>query len=338
MATCLVSVALAAPVAAQPAATGTVEKITVHGKALEGNLEGDSPDRDVMVYLPPGYGASPQKRYPVVYLLHGFTDDTDHWWGVVPHFVSVPKAMDAALASGATKEMILVMPNAYTRYFGSMYSSSPTTGNWEAYVADELVAHVDAHYRTIPEAKSRGLAGHSMGGYGTVRIGMKRPDVFSALYSMSACCLAPIPPPGPEVARKAEQLASPADLVPLDFPIKAAFAAAAAWSPNPKKPPFFLDLPTKDGQRVAEVHEKWIANAPLSFVDQYIGHLRRTRAFAIDVGTKDGLLSGSKRLDEVLAFYDVPHTYETYDGDHVSGVQQRLERKVFAFFSGTLQF
>ena len=98
------------PAAAQPAAAatppspeGSVEKITVHGRALEGNLEGDSPDRVVMVYLPPSYKTSPARRYPVVYVLHGFTDDTDHWWGVVPHFVSVPKAMNAALARGASK-------------------------------------------------------------------------------------------------------------------------------------------------------------------------------------------------------------------------------------------
>src|SRR4029453_8178925 len=120
------------------ASGGTVEKITVHGRALEGNLEGDSADRDVMVYLPPSYKTEPNRRFPVVYLLRGFTDDTDHWGGVVPHFVSVPKSMDKALGSGATKEMILVMPNAFTRYFGSMYSSSATTGDWELFVTREL--------------------------------------------------------------------------------------------------------------------------------------------------------------------------------------------------------
>jgi enterochelin esterase-like enzyme len=326
--------------AAQPssAATGTVEKITVHGKALEGNLEGDSPDRDVMVYLPPGYKSSPGKRYPVVYLLHGFTDDTDHWWGVVKHFVSVPKAMDTALAHGAASEMILVMPNAYTRYFGSMYSSGPATGNWEAFVADELVAYIDAHYRTIADPGSRGLAGHSMGGYGTVRIGMKRPDVFSAVYAMSSCCLAPGPPPDAERGRKAEQIRSPDELSAADFMLKAMFASAAAWSPNPKNAPLFLDLPTRDGQPRPEVIAKWIANAPLASVDQYISNLRRLRAIALDVGTKDWLLPGSKALHEVLDSYGIAHAYETYEGDHVSGVEARLETRVFAFFSKALQF
>ena len=150
-------------------------------------------------------------------ITHGFTDDTDHWWGVVPHFVSVPKSMDAALAFGASKEMILVMPNAFTRYFGSMYSSSATTGDWEAFIARELVAHIDAHYRTMPDVQSRGLAGHSMGGYGTIRIGMKYPDVFSSIYAMSACCLSPTLGFDTERGRKAEGVKEPDEVKSLDF-------------------------------------------------------------------------------------------------------------------------
>ncbi len=315
------------------AVTGTVERITVHGTSLEGNLEGDSPDRVVMVYLPPSYRTAPSRRYPVLYLLHGYTDDTDHWWGVLPHFVSVPKAMDAALASGAAKEMILVMPNAFTRYFGSMYSSSPATGDWERFVADELVAYIDGHYRTMADVSSRGLAGHSMGGYGTVRIGMKRPDVFSAIYAMSACCLSPGQAPDAEHARPLEQVTSPDEVKKLDFLGKAMFASAAAWSPDPKNPPLFLDLPTRDGQPRPDVLAKWTANAPLAMIDQYIDRLRRLHAIALDVGTKDRLLPGSKALDGVLTAYAIPHTFETYEGDHVSGVEQRLETRVFAFFS-----
>jgi len=320
------------------ASEGKVERVTVHGRALEGNLEGDAADRDVMVYLPPSYATSPSRRYPVVYMLHGFTDDTDHWWGVVPHFVSVPKAMNAALASGVAKEMILVMPNAFTKYFGSMYSSGATTGNWEAFVADELVAYIDAHYRTIADPASRGLAGHSMGGYGTVRIGMKRSDVFTAIYTMSACCLSPGRVPDAEAAKRAEQVKTPDEVKALDFMMKATFASAAAWSPNPKNPPLFLDLPTRGGQPRPEVLAKWTANAPLAAIDQYVSSLRRLHAIAIDVGTKDFLAPGSKALDEVLSAYGVPHVYETYDGDHVNRIQERLETKVFAFFTAHLQF
>ena len=54
------------------AATGTVDKIVVHGKSLEGNLEGDSPDREATVYLPPTYASDQSRRFPVIYLLHGY--------------------------------------------------------------------------------------------------------------------------------------------------------------------------------------------------------------------------------------------------------------------------
>src|SRR5271155_4534874 len=101
---------------------GSWEKITVHGKSLEGNLEGDSPDRDVSVYLPPSYPTARTRRYPVVYLLHGYTDSDDLWFGSKPHFINVPTVADKALASGG-REMIIVMPNAYTVFQGSMYSS-----------------------------------------------------------------------------------------------------------------------------------------------------------------------------------------------------------------------
>jgi len=114
------------------------------------------------------------------------------------------------------------------------------------------------------------------------------------------------------------------------------FASAAAWSPNPTNPPLFLDLPTKDGQPRPDILAKWSANAPLSAIDQYIPRLKRLRAIAIDVGTQDRLAPGSKALDAVLTAYGVPHTFETYEGDHVNGVQQRLETKVFRFFSDHL--
>jgi len=173
--------------------TGTVHRITVHGRSLEGNLEGESPDRAVTIYLPPGYDASTARRYPVVYLLHGYGITDQYWTGVgVPGRVSgidLPGAMDRAIANRTAHEMIVVMPNAYTSLGGSMYSSSVTTGDWESFVADDLVAFVDSHYRTVANRMGRGLAGHSMGGYGTIRIGMKRPDVFSSLYMMSSCCL-----------------------------------------------------------------------------------------------------------------------------------------------------
>jgi S-formylglutathione hydrolase FrmB len=337
----------AAPSATPPASTvasagastgaGTVERIKVHGVSLEGSLLGDAADREVAVFLPPSYTASPTRRDPVVYMLHGFTDDVAHWWGFEKHFVSVPLAMNKTLAAGTAAEMILVMPNAYTRYQGSFYSSSPATGDWETFVASELVAYIDAHYRTIANVNSRGLFGHSMGGYGAVRIGMRHPDVFSSVYAMSACCLMP-PRPITDPARlaTAEAIKDPDEVAKADFGTKAVFSQAAAWSPNPQNAPLFIDLPTKDGQVRPEIAAKWAANAPIAMLDQYIGNLKRLKAFAFDVGTKDGLAPHALRLHEVLDTYKLPHVYETYDGDHLNRIEERLQSKVFPFFAANL--
>src|SRR6202167_486468 len=284
-----------APPAAPPSkpTLGTMERIKVHGKALEGNLEGDSADRDVSIYLPPSYATERNRRYPVIYLLHGYTDSDDLWFGTKEHFINVPTVTDKALASGGTREMIIVMPNAYTAYQGSMYSSSPTPGDWETFVARELVAYVDSHYRTIPDSASRGLAGHSMGGYGTVRIGMKNPDVFSSLYILSPCCMTANINPKP--SPKAATIHTPADLAQADFGTKAQFASAAAWSPNPKNPPLFLDLPYKGDELQPAVVAKWAANAPLAMIDQYISNLRKMHAIAMDAGDKDEPIASTVR-------------------------------------------
>ncbi|HEY5212627.1 MAG TPA: alpha/beta fold hydrolase, partial [Acidobacteriaceae bacterium] len=170
----------------------TVEHIKIHGASLEGNLEGEAVDRDVIVLLPPSYLQDKHRRYPVVYALHGYSIGAEQW----THEIHVPQTIEGAFAQGA-KEMIVVLPDSKTAYGGSMYSSSETTGDFEKFTAHDVVAYIDAHYRTIPDRRSRGLVGHSMGGYGASRIGMKYPDVFGSLYIMSPCCMSPRPPGPP---------------------------------------------------------------------------------------------------------------------------------------------
>ena len=185
----------------------------------------------------------------------------------------------------------MVLPDSKTVHNGSMYSSSVTTGDFEQFIAHDVVSYIDAHHRTIANRASRGLIGHSMGGYGAARIGMKRSDVFGSLYIMSPCCLAVrgAGPANPADEKALETLKTPADSAGLPFGLRAQLASAAAWSPDPKNPPLYLDLPMKNGVADPEVLAKWTANAPLAFVDQYIGNLRQYRAIAIDVGDQDGL-------------------------------------------------
>jgi enterochelin esterase-like enzyme len=331
---------------AQPPA-GRLEQIRVHGAALEGNLSGDDATRDVFVYLPPSYATQPSRRYPVVYFLHGYTATAQAY----VKFLDLPQAADAAIAGGG-REMLIVLPDAFTKWSGSMYSSSAATGDWETYVAHDLVEYVDTHYRTIAKRESRGLAGHSMGGYGTWRIGMKRPDVFGALYAMSSCCLLIDParggdaitrPPGPSGASSSGNGPGRAPPPPAQQPrgpaagfANALSAQAAAWAPNPSNPPDFFDLPTKDGEIDPLVAGKWLANSPLLMLDQYVPSLKRYRAIALDVGNMDPLGADNVKLDAELARQHVEHAFEQYEGDHGNRIKERFAAKLLPFFSKQL--
>lgn len=329
------------PVQAPSEPAGKYERVTVHGKSLEGNLAGDSADRHVSVYLPPSYAKEPKRRYPVLYLLHGFTDSDARWFGQSdPHFVNVQAAVDAAYANGV-KEMIIVMPDAFTRYQGSMYSNSAVNGDWETFIAHDLVKYMDGHYRTLPKRESRGLAGHSMGGYGTLRVGMKHPDVFANLYAMSPCCLWPTAAADPATVAAAAKITTPQELDKADFMVKATLASSAAWSPNPANAPTYLDLPLVDGKPNGDVLVRWSANAPLIMLHQYVGNLKSLHALAFDAGSQDqipGIYQSVLELDRLLQGYGVTHELAVYEGDHVSRIHARLQAIVLPFFSKQLQF
>jgi len=221
-----------------------------------------------------------------------------------------------------------------------MYSSSVTTGDFEQFIARDVVAYIDAHYRTISNRASRGLVGHSMGGYGATRIGMKHADVFGSLYIMSPCCLSPrgTPPPNSDLEKPLAAVKTPEDSAKLPFGPRAMLASAAAWSPDPKNPPLYLDLPTKNGEPQPDVLAKWTANAPLAFIDQYIGNLRRYRAIGIDVGDQDRLRTDTEKLHDVLDKYGIANTFEVYPGTHTSRVADRFQNHVLPFFSKNLCF
>ena len=313
----------------------SVQRIKIHGAALEGNLEGDAVDRDVIVFLPPSYSKEKSRRYPVVYALHGFSIGAEEW----THEIHVPQTLEGAFAQGA-REMIVVLPDSKTAQNGSMYSSSVTTGDFERFIAHDVVNYIDAHYRTIPERASRGLAGHSMGGYGATRIGMRHPDIFGSLYIMSPCCLSAreVGKDPVELEKAVASMKAPTDSASLPFFSRAQLAAAAAWSPDPNNPPLYFDLPTKDGVARPDILAKWAANAPLAFVDQYVGNLRQYHGIAIDVGDQDGLRVDTGKLHEALDTYSIPNTFEVYSGTHTSAVADRFQNHLMPFFSRNLCF
>jgi S-formylglutathione hydrolase FrmB len=324
---------VAAPAAAQnitapppPIPDGiTVEEIKVHGASLEGNLEGNDVDRQVMVVLPPSYKTSPNKRYPVIYYLHGFAIDGKNFY----NYMHVPEAVAHNAERG--NEFIVVVPSTLTKMGGSMYSSSVTTGDFKAFIAKDLVAYMDQNYRTIATRGGRGLAGHSMGGYGTWTIGMTYPEVFDSIWAQSACCVSPRTE---TVASATEMAAVPYEGVDQSgFGMRAGLASAVAWAPNPKNPPFYVDFPIKDGAVDPLVIAKWANNSPLAMVAGHIPALRSFDAIGSDVGTKDGLISDDTLIHEELDRFGIVNTWATYEGTHTDKIGQRFDEVVLPFFA-----
>ena len=336
---------LGAALRAQSAPAGRLVHDTVHSVALEHNKYGDSPNRPVLVYLPPSYQSSAAKRYPVVYLLHGFGATEASWTGGYDGF-DIGRAMDSLVAAGAVSEMIIVMPNARNRLAGSFYTNSETTGNWDDFVSRELVAYVDGKYRTLATPRSRGIAGHSMGGYGTFYLAMLHGgDVYGAAYALSGCCTQFQLSPTPGATAMWAGLAAVPSLDSasrLPFLPLVNLALSAAFAPDPRRAPLFLDFPfeLREGrwQDATAVEAKWVAHAPYDMLPSHVDHLKRLAGFAFDVGTHDQLVSPAQlaRLDTALTRAGVPHTFETYDGTHANRIGERMITKLLPFFSRTL--
>ena len=276
----------------------TVQIVTIHGASLMGNLAGEATDRDAVVVLPPGYASHPQRRYPVIYALHGYSIGAQQWI----HEIHVPQTLEGAFAKGA-REMIVVFPDSKTAYNGSFYSRSATTGDFESYVVHDVVQYIDSHYRTLANRLSRGLVGHSMGGYGAARLGMRHPEVFGALYIMSGCCLSPMQPQtlergeprrhrGDEVTGRCRQSAVPGACHPgysCGLVTGSAPTRRCTWTCR-----------SRMASLQADVLAKWAANAPLAFFDQAVSNLRQYTAIAIDAGDQDGLRVDAAKFHEAL--------------------------------------
>ena len=300
----------------------------------------------MLVYLPPSYDQSPVRRYPVLYLLHGFTAQPSVWFGggYLGRF-DLRRSADSLVGTGAVREFLVVMPDGSTQLGGSGYTSSIANGDWEKFLAHELVEHIDRTYRTIRRASSRGLAGHSMGGYGTFRLCLLRPGVWGAAYALS---------PGRVRLDSAEVLGpgidSVFDITTIEqlrragLRVQAMVARAAAVSPNPQHPPFYGDLPVRrEGGHVVldpQVFGRWQRQTVLALTAAHPAALRSLRALAFDVEDNDqfGLASQARALDTLLTGLDVPHTFQQYHGRHSDHVADRLTHLVLPFFSRVLVF
>jgi S-formylglutathione hydrolase FrmB len=327
---------------------GRVITEKVHGISLEKTVTGESADRSVSVYLPPGYDNS-KKRYPVIYLLHGITDTDQTWiepWKENDPWQSVPGIMNRGIAEKRFGEMIVVMVDTNTNWGGSFYTNSIVTGMWEDFLVKELVSYIDRKYRTLARSESRGIAGHSMGGYGAIKFGMKYPDVYSVVYGMNPAVL--------DWARDltlqnpaftfllTKKPTTPEEAIKGGLYALGVIVVGQAFSPNPTKAPLYFDMPFSmvDGQlQPAEpAFSRWQENMPVHMVEKYASNLRRLRGLRFDSGYEDEFTHippSSKALSSALTARGIDHVFEEYNGDHrnrMMGRKGRLANEVLPYF------
>jgi len=324
--------------------SGVIRRVEVPAPSLRGNLLGDPAVRHVSIYLPERYFTHPRQRFPVIYLLHGFSADDRAFIAGAYQGLNVRVSMDSLIAAGKVKPMIVVTPNARNRFDGSFYTNSVTTGKWEDFIVRDLVGYVDRHFRTIRSASRRGVAGHSMGGYGAIHVGMRNPNVFSAVYALSPCCLS-----NSVLAlsgsmrthwRRALSVTDTSQIKGAGFFPNILMALSAAYSPARNRPPLYVEYPVAirgdSLVRDSAVAARW--RPPLSMIERYQANLRRL-TIGFDAGESDGLTDipvNVRALDSTLTRLRVTHFAEVYEGNHGNRIRERLERVVFPFFSRSL--
>jgi len=334
--------------------TSKVEYKKFLAPSIENNKGGEDANRGLSIYLPPGYDKS-KNRYPVIYFLHGFAVQDKE----MMEWIGFKNLMDSAIKAGYIQPAILVLPNSMTKYFGSFYTNSSVAGNWADFIGKDVVNYMDKNYRTIPHRNSRGLAGHSMGGNGALKIAMLFADQFSAVYAMSSGALHfsdEFRLSHPAFKRVSEQknmdsLRNAAPYYDFEkFPFFEMVYASLArmYSPNVNEPLLQADQPIKyvDGKMQAntEVLKKWEANFPINMIEDYIPALKSLTALKMDWGRNEEfehIPNTNMEFSKKLEALGIKHFAEEYIGDHVNmldGYEGRVFTEVLPFFNAYLHF
>jgi S-formylglutathione hydrolase FrmB len=312
---------------------GRFEELVFESQALSANPLGDPAERPLWVYLPPGYDDEPDRRYPSVYVIQGLTGQLDMWRNRSAFRRNFPELADELFATGEAPPCIVVWVDGWTSLGGSQFLDSGGTGRYHTYLCDEVVPFVDEHYRTLPAAAHRGIAGKSSGGYGAMITPMLRPDLFGGLAThagdalFEACYL----PDFPKAARSLrDHYEGSYDAFWKDFRSRPAFSKesdfwllnnwcmAACYSAD-EDGTVHLPFDTATARLVPAVWERWLEWDPVRRVSRHADALRGMKAIYIDAGKRDewfldlGAEAFRRELEEI-GITDL--FFEIFDGTH----------------------
>ncbi len=234
-------------------------------------------ERDVRysIYLPADYETS-DRKYPVVYLLHGYTDDNTGWL----QFGEVNRYADKAIADGAIPPMIIVMPNGDSSWYINSYDGKE---RYEDFFVKEFMPSVEKTYRIKAEKKYRGVAGLSMGGYGTLIYALKYPELFAAAAPLSAAVFDD---------------------------------TAVVNTPADRYDGIFGQLYGRNLKGRDRLNKDWYDNSVLKMVEKKSAEELRKVRYWIDCGDDDFLTKGNCLLHIALSEKKIPHEYRVRDGAH----------------------
>jgi len=290
---------------------------TVKADAITSYFYSDALGYDMYyeIVLPPSYESNPDSTYPSIYFLHGFGLDYS-WYG------SLVSVFEDMMASGEIRESILIKPDgSVIPYAGSMYTNSDYNGQFEDYIVQDLISHIDGSYNTIDHSSYRAIMGHSMGGYGAVKLSVKFPELFQVAASHS----------GPIAIE---------NVIPDLLPVLLAetgilgyqpwngtvslfmYSASAAFSPDVDDWPYYVDLPVDYyGNVIDEVWDLWLGQDPLTLAQDNLANIQSIR-FYMDCGDQDDYLfyNHSTSFSEFLDDENINYVYEIYPGDHFTEV------------------
>lgn len=275
---------------------------TISSQAIASNLLSESTDQRISIYLPPSYSTS-SKSYPVIYYLHGFGEPAGS-------FLNDSKNDLDTYFTNNDKEFIMVCMNGENKSGGSFYVNSPVTGNWEDYVTKEVVNYIDNNYRTINSPDSRGICGHSMGGFGAINLALKYPEIFGSIYAAS---------PG---IFSNDNFAEALDSWKTDSVFLQAYGQA--FCPDPYGEPPYCKIPSSVEAKTAEqkqILSNWIdgfGNFDKK-LNSYLKKDKPLRAIGFSYGTNDGytwIPKGTKYFINLLKKNKIEPTVYEYEGDH----------------------
>jgi hypothetical protein len=313
---------------------GALDKLVVESELLADNPLGDPSRRPLWVYRPPGVELDHPRELPGVYVIQGYTGQLDRWASRDPFEPTMVERLDAMFAEGDCPDAIVVFVDAWTAYGGSQFLNSTSTGRYQDYLCDEVVAFVDNRYPTAADRDRRGITGKSSGGYGAMVVPMMRPDVFGALASHAGdalfeCCYAR---DFPAVARALRddyegsydvyfQRLAESDHFEYGKqgkPIEI-YGYAAAYSPDPERPgKALLPFDLETGQRTDEVWARWLELDPVRMAPAHASELRSMRRIYLDAGSGDEyfLDLGATAFSRELEKLGVEHSLDLFEGKH----------------------